>query len=98
MPMSLMNGLFGDCQRQPYVARSYDELGLERVSFPRLIQELGEDLFDVRTGHGRVILTNPGRMQARGGIGTLVLGPTWQDAEDAADREVPARLRAIAKA
>ena len=80
------------------MARNYDELGLERISFPRLIQELGQDMFDVRTGHGRLILTNPARMQARGGIGTLVLGPTWQEAEDAADRDVPQRLRAIGQA
>jgi hypothetical protein len=67
------------------VIRNYDEVGLRRVSFVRLLQELGDDLFDLRTGSGRLILHNPAKMQARGGIGAIVLGETWHAAEAAAD-------------
>jgi hypothetical protein len=95
-PMSLMNRLFGDWTQQPFVVRNYDDLGLEPISFPRLVRELEDELFDVRTGHGHLILINPARMEARGGIGALVLGPSWDAAEEAAGDEVPKRLRAIA--
>jgi hypothetical protein len=96
MPMSLMNRLFGDWTRQPFVSRNYSRLSLEEVSFGRLLKEVGEELFDVRTGHGRLILLNPAKMQARGGIGALVLGETISSAEAAADEEIPQRLQALA--
>jgi hypothetical protein len=77
------------------VTRNYDQLGLQQVSFERLVEELKDDLFDLRTGHGHLILTNPSRMEARGGIGALVLGETLPRAEQAATDEVPQRLREI---
>jgi hypothetical protein len=52
-------------------------------------------VFDIRTGRGKLILINPAKMQARGGIGALVLGDTVQSAEEAADDEIPSRLRAL---
>jgi hypothetical protein len=97
MPMSLMNRLFGDWTRQPFVIRNYDELGLERTSFVHLLQELREELFDIRTGHGRLILTNPARMEFRGGIGALILSETPAAAEEWASHDVPKRLQAIGR-
>jgi hypothetical protein len=92
VPMTLMNRLFGDFARQPFACRDYMDLGLEKTSLNHVLDSLGDTLYDIRSGRGSLILTNPARMQARGGIGVIALGDTWSQAADALGEQVPARL------
>jgi hypothetical protein len=97
MPMTVMNRIFGDWTTQPYTYRTYEKLGLEKTSFTQVLDALRDELFDVRTGRGRLILANPARMPARGAISAIVLGASWDQSARAAREEVPARLATISK-
>ena len=98
VPMTLMNRMFGDWTSRPYGTRECHAEGLSRVTFAGLLESVREDLFDVRTGRGRVILYNPGRMPARSGIDVITVGETWEEAQQFVLSSFPARLLEIAHA
>jgi len=93
LPMTLMNRLFGDWSRQPFAVSVSWIPGLDRVSFVDALNAFGDDLFDARTGQGRFILCNPGRMKHQSGLSAIGLGSTWDEAATAAFEDFPARLR-----
>ncbi|MHC4989448.1 MAG: hypothetical protein ACYTGC_00565, partial [Planctomycetota bacterium] len=97
-PMTLMNRLFGDWMRQPYAVRECPVDGLDRFVLADLMQQLAADLWDSRTGTGRIILYNPDRMQAHAAINILALGETWEGAEALVCATVPEELRAMVAA
>lgn len=98
-PMTLMNRIVGDWARQPYAARECVVEGLSRQSLADLLEFFASDLYDVRTGRGRLIFYNPGRMQARSGINALVLSRSWTEADQVIRDEIPKRLEEfVAKA
>ncbi len=92
MPMTLMNRLLGDCLRKPHVCGVLEHDAMANAEFGRLLELFAADLFDVRTGRGRLILFNPGRMWARSGIEAVVLGATQQEAAHTLQEELPDRL------
>jgi hypothetical protein len=75
-PMTLMNRLFGDWTRRPYVYHVCDARGLDRWSFADLLDLVHENLFDHRTQRGGLVITMPGRMPARSAIDVIALGET----------------------
>ena len=72
--MTLMNRLFDDWQRQPYVARVLKVPGLGRLSFHELLSGLHQVMYDRRSGHGYAIALMPGRMRPLDAIDFVLLG------------------------
>ncbi len=96
-PMTLMNRLFGDWTRRPYATRVCRASGLERVRFDRLLEFFADDLYDVRTGCGRLIFFNPGRLEANSGIDVIALDETWEQASDTVRVELQDRLSELGR-
>lgn len=94
-PMTLMNRVFGDWRCQPHVSRICAVPGLEKLSFPSIAKQLGMDLYDRRTGRGRVIISMPGRMFARSAIDMIAVGATQIEASCNMDK-ILERIRKIA--
>lgn len=92
LPMTLMNRLFNDWQQQPFAVRVVPAAGLDRVTFPQLTHELQHDLYDHRTGQGRLIVYSPGRMPRQSSLTVLALGDSWDDAADCVAKRVGHRL------
>ena len=91
-PMTLMNRLFGDWKTHPYATREVIVPGFERVRFGQLLEEFQDELFDARTGRGRLIFYNPGGITVRPGVDVLALGRTWEEAGAAVGEEIPRRF------
>ena len=91
-PMTLMNRLFGDWRRHPYATSEVILPGFEHVRFEQLLEEFQDELFDARTGRGRLIFYNPGAITVRPGISVLSLGETWEEATAAVSDEIPRRI------
>ncbi|MFK7818704.1 MAG: hypothetical protein AB8G99_08290 [Planctomycetaceae bacterium] len=89
LPMTLMNRLFGDFAQQPYASHVCSIPGLNAISFRALVGDLGNDLYDSRTGNGRFILFNPGRMRELAGVSVIGLGETWEAAQVTAFTDFP---------
>jgi hypothetical protein len=94
-PMTLMNRLFGDWYQQPYVVRALRVPRLDRVPFPDLLAAFQEALYDVRTGHGRLILLNASRMRALSEITVICLGRTCQEATEVLQHDLPCLLARV---
>ena len=96
-PMTLMNRLFGSWTAQPFAALKCQIPGLDRLRFLDLLEGLGPDLYDRRTGRGWILVYNPGQLDSLSSIQYLALGPTWDEAVRRANVEVPERLRRLAR-
>ena len=92
LPMTMMNRLFGDWRQQPFAVRVMAAQGLDRVAFSGLIEQFPEELYDRRTGQGRLIFYCPGRMRHQSSLSVLALGSSWTDAADFVSQRMPARL------
>jgi hypothetical protein len=95
LPMTLMNRLFGDWQRQPYAFRENRTPGLETIEFPELLAHFRPEIFEPATGRGRWIFLNPSSLPTPHGIDVIALSDRWEDAVEAVSREMPARLAAM---
>jgi hypothetical protein len=91
-PMTLMNRLFGDWARQPYVSQVCEIARLDSVSFQQLRALIDDDLFDRASESGRVILSIPGRIAARSAIDVIGIGHDSSQAESVI-KELSAKLR-----
>ena len=96
-PMTLMNRLFGSWTAQPFAALKCQMPGLDRLRFLDLLEGLGPDLYDRRTGRGWILVYNPGQLVSLSSIQYLALGPTWDEAVRRANVEVPERLRRLTR-
>ena len=94
-PMLLMNRLFGDWAARPYAAMECHLEGLDRLGFEALIAGLGDEVYDRRTGRGRLIVYAPGRIASRSGLSYIALGRTRSEARDWALRGVPELVGAL---
>jgi hypothetical protein len=81
LPMTLMNRLFGDWQKQPFAVEEYHHKGLRRVPFGAVLEELASDLYDSRSGDGDWVLFTPSRMQQAGTLSIIVLADDWDLAQ-----------------
>ncbi len=73
-PMSLMNRLFGDYRRQPYVAGVLHDDRLKGVGVDEFVRQLPDVLFDARTGNGWGIVLNVGCLRPVGKLDVITLG------------------------
>jgi hypothetical protein len=73
-PMTLMNRIFGDWSRRPFVSRVCNVHGLDSLSFRQVMEAMGNELYDRGTGLGNLIVTLPGRITARSAIDLIALG------------------------
>ncbi len=97
LPMTLMNRLFEDFQSQPFAVHVLEPIqGLNRLSFAQLIHEIEQDLFDIRSGRGSMILYNPGRIRQNSGVSAIVLGTDRRTANETC-QELLQRLEAVAR-
>jgi hypothetical protein len=92
LPMTLMNRLFGDWQRRPFAVQVVSAPGLDAITFPQLIAQLRNDLYDRQTGQGRLIVYTPGRMSQQSALSVLALGTSWTEAVEFLAQSVPQRL------
>ncbi len=92
IPMTLLNRLWGDCLRRPHLLRTVDLEGLDRLRLHDLLDRFKPELFDVRTGRGRVILFNPSRIKERSGIEVIASGRDLREAQDFLESEFPESL------
>jgi hypothetical protein len=89
LPMLLMNRLFNDWVNQPYVVHLVQMPGLDRIPFSQLLDCLGDELYDRRTGKGQLILFNAARMKQYSSIPVVSLGDTWAAAARNAFERTP---------
>jgi hypothetical protein len=94
LPMTLMNRLFGDWTTRPYAVREWRASGLSGVTCVDLLAHFEDDLYDCRSGRGRLIFFNPGYLAAASRANVIALGETQQEAERLI-QTVPARLREL---
>jgi hypothetical protein len=95
LPMTLMNRLFGDWTRQPFVVTSVHVKGLNRLEFVQLLEHFAGEIFDHRTGEGRLIFFNPERIRARSRISLIALGSSLSEAEQLAKVDFPAQVQEL---
>ncbi len=94
LPMTLMHRLFrGD--PPAYIVRTITVRGLARIGFNTLLEHLGDDLLDLRTGLGRLVIFNPARIATRSGLSYIALGESDDQSRRWAEEEVPRRLREL---
>lgn len=86
LPMTLMNRLFGDWSRHHFVIQTLHLPGLEKLSLNQVLELLADDLFDIRTGLGNVMLFNPRRISARSSIDLIILTGDSDDPSSALSR------------
>ncbi len=80
-PMSLMNRLFGDYRRQPYVAGVLHYDRLKGIGVDEFVRQLADVLFDARTGSGWGIVLNVGCLRPAGKLDVISLGESPAIAE-----------------
>lgn len=93
-PMTLMNRVFGDFRTRPYAARKIIVPHLDRVSFAEVVEYLGADLYDVRSGTGDLILYSP-TVTPVSGLQVLALADSWEAATRRINHTVPLELKAL---
>ncbi len=93
LPMTLMNRIFGDWRRQPYATHETKVEGLDRLSFSDVLDILGEDLYDISTGRGHLLVFNPRGLEPRSSIHIIALADSWDHAEQVVRREARDQLQ-----
>lgn len=78
-----------------FVVRSLPAPGLRDVSFRQLLDHFSDDLFDVGTGRGWLVLFDPARMKARGGLSFIVLASSADEARELADECLPLGVKRL---
>jgi hypothetical protein len=94
-PMTLMNRLFGDWTSRRYATMEVSVAGLEALTFPELLDVFADDLYDHRTGEGRLVVYNPHALTARASLDLLVMGSSREEVRRAAAVEFPSRIEAL---
>jgi len=94
LPMTLVNRLLPVTAPRRYVIRSVRLPGPQPWSWPDLLEQLEDLLFDVRTGRGRLVLFNPLRAERRRDLHVVAFGDSLRDAGEFVDRDLRERLLA----
>ena len=90
-PMHLLDRLFPD-GRPAYRARDYIDPRLAGVPFPRILEAIGSDLYDRRTGRGSYVLYNVGCQGLYGKFDVIALGDTVDEANRVLEDRLPGLL------
>ena len=80
-PMSLMNRLFGDYRKKPYIAGVLHDDCLEGIGLEEFVRRLPDVLFDARSGSGWAIVLNVGCLEPAGKLDVITFGKTRALAE-----------------
>lgn len=91
IPMSLVDRLVPG-NRPPYRAQDFVSELLVGTSFEEVQSRLRNDLYHPASGEGRFILYNVGPLSESGKLDVIALGETQQEAEAAAEVELPERF------
>ena len=91
-PMHLVDRLFPD-RRPSYRARDVVCKDLIGGTFDDLLERLGDDVYDARTGKGRFILYNVGCLPVYGKFDVIALGETPEEATKALEQDLEERLQ-----
>jgi hypothetical protein len=94
-PMTLMNRLFSRWSAQPYASKACFVPGVTRFDYADVLEHFSDDLYDARTGEGRLIFFNPGGLKTPHGVDLIALGEDWGHASDVVEREFMVRLRGM---
>lgn len=91
-PMHLMKRVFGDFRTIPYRAQGYSDPRLRGLGFTELADLLGRQLYDRRSGRGRVLLYNPGPLTEHGRFDMIVTGRSHAAVDAFISRTLPALI------
>jgi hypothetical protein len=89
-PMHLMKRVFGDFRHTPYKAQDYIDDRLRGLDFLALMDVFEGQLYDRRTGAGRVLLYNVGGITEHGKFDLAVTGRTFADVQRYLAERIPA--------
>ena len=90
-PMHLVDRLF-PAGRPAYRARDYVDEALRGVPFDAILDALGTDLYDARTGQGRFVLYNVGCLDSYGKFDVIAFGTDLDAADRALEEGLPEAL------
>ena len=90
-PMHLLDRLFPE-GRPAYRARDYLDSRLAGVPFPRILEAIGAELYDHRTGEGTYVLYNVGCLGLYGKFDVIALGEDIDAANRALEEDLPVLL------
>jgi hypothetical protein len=96
LPMTLMNRLFGDWAKQPYVATTIAYPGLDRLTLGQILEAFAPHVYDARTGAGRLIFYSGIRLREGAAVNVLTLGSTVAKAFAFVEKVVRPRLQGLA--
>lgn len=91
-PMHLMTRVFGDFRSIPYKAQDYVDERLRGLGFTHLMEIFGDELYDRRTGGGRVLLYNVGGVTEHGKFDVVVTGRSYADVGRFIGERIPALI------
>ena len=101
-PMTLVNRIHDRWWAKPYVARGLrisgsDNMNMSRVRFDTIVTALEDELVDVRSGRGRLVLYDPASIEARSILYVIGFGATTEAAADFVEKSVSERLEELAQ-
>jgi len=87
--MTFVDRLMAGRSRPPYRAQDFIHEGLIGANFGDLVEQVGADAYDVKTGAGRFIFYNTGPLETHGKLDVIAMGETQQEAEAALEQDLP---------
>jgi hypothetical protein len=90
-PMALLDRLVGP-PRPAYRAQDVVHTRLVGASFTDLLEQVGEEAYDARTGRGRYVFYNTGPLAGFGKIDIIAIGDSQEEADAALDEDLPRLL------
>jgi hypothetical protein len=90
-PMSFLDRLLG-APRPSYRAQDVVDPGLVGTSFRQVLEVVGEEAYDVRTGGGSYIFYNTGPLAEFGKLDVIALGSSQEAADAALEEDLPRLL------
>ena len=92
IPMAFMDRLLAGAPRPPYRAQDFIHSELVGADLREILERVGDEAFDVRTGTGRFVFYNTGPLEAHGKLDVIAIGETQAEAEAALEEDLPQLL------
>ncbi len=89
IPMTFLDRLLAGQRRPPYRAQDFIHPGLVGAIFADLVDQVGDEAFDVQGGTGRFIFYNTGPLERFGKLDVIAMGETQEEAEAALEEDLP---------
>lgn len=91
-PMHMMKRVFGDFRAIPYRGQGYRDERLRGMRFPDLVDLFDGELYDRRSGRGRILLYNVGGITEHGRFDMVITGRTYTEIDRFVARRIPALI------